>query len=152
MNYGHRKPATEMRFVLSSLPMRMAFYLLTILLLLFLTFAWKRKQRIIPIHTPLRNSSTDLVETLCNLYLSNKNNGLIANYIIKNFKIKTNRKYLIKWNQSINQIKEQLLVKSGKSDHEVDALIKHLNLSQNKQEISQLELIKLNKIIQEFIS
>lgn len=149
--YGHRKPPTEMRYVLSSLPMRIAFYLLTILLVMQLTLSWRRKQRMIPVIKPEQNASISYIDTLTNLYLGNKNNRLIANYLIKNFKKNSNRKFLIQWNKPESIIKEQLILKSGKSEKEVETLLKQIKITDHKTEISQSELIELNKTIQNFI-
>lgn len=150
MNYGHRKPPSEMRVVLSSLPMRMAYYILVVILLLYMALAWRRKQRVIPVINPLKNNSIEFIDTLTNLYLSNKNNSIIAQYLIRNFRIKMNRKYFIHWNKPTLVIKQQLISKSGKSEHEVEKLMQKLNISQEKKSISQTELIELNKTIQEF--
>lgn len=151
MNYGHRKPPSEMRVILSSLPMRIAYYFLVIILLLYIALAWRRKQRVIPVINPLKNSSIEFIDTLTNLYLSNKNNGIIAQYLIRNFRIKMNRKYFIHWNKPTLQIKQQLINKSGKSEQQVEQLLQKLNISQEKKSISQTELIELNRIIHEFI-
>lgn len=152
LNYGHRKPPSEMRFVLSSIPMRMAFYIITFLILLYLGLAWRRKQRMIPVLEPIKNSSIHFISTLTNLYLSNKNNRIIALYLIKNFRIKMNRKYLIHWNKSTDTIKEQLINKSGKSELEVEKLLQKLTDTEQHKTVSQTELVELNNTIEEFIS
>lgn len=150
--YGNRKPKSEMRYVLSSMPMRIAFYMLTIILLLIIGLAWRRKQRMIPVIDPVNNTSADLVNTLTNLYLSNKNNKSIANYLVRNFRIKTNRKFLINWSKPPNELKKQLKVKSGKTDDEVEKLLNQFNITESLSQINQEQLIKLNKTIQEFIT
>lgn len=149
--YGHRKPPSEMRYVLSSVPMRIAFYLLTVLLLMQLTLSWRRKQRLIPIINAEKNASITYINTLTNLYLGNKNNRIIASYLSKNFKINTKRKLLIQWNKPELIIIEQLMLKSGKTKNKVEALLQQLNIAEHKTEISQAELIELNKTIQNFI-
>jgi hypothetical protein len=152
MNYGYRKPPSEMRIFLSSLPMRTGYQILTFVLLLNLIFAWRRKQRIIPVIEPIKNSTHEFIQILTNLYLSNKNNNIIANYLIRSFQIKTKEKYLINWNKSTHHIVDHLAHKSGKPLLEVKSILTQCAKYENRKHISQNELIQLNKTIENFLN
>jgi hypothetical protein len=53
---------SPMRFILNNPPLRYAWYLLLLGLLIFVLFNAKRKQRIVPVIEPLKNTSLDLSE------------------------------------------------------------------------------------------
>ncbi len=151
LNHGNRKSNSELRYVLASLPMRMAYYLLSITLLLFLIFTWKRPQKAVPVLEPLPNNSLSFIQTLSNLYLANRNNKIIARYLLKNFHVESKRRYFIQWNKPAAEIKKQLQQKSGKSAEEVDQLWETLQSCKKDKAISQQELLQLNKTIENFI-
>ncbi|WP_374441688.1 hypothetical protein [Epilithonimonas sp.] len=60
---------SPMRFILSNPPLRYAWYLLLFGLLIFVLFNAKRKQRIVPVKEPLKNTSVDFIRSIGNLYL-----------------------------------------------------------------------------------
>lgn len=60
---------SNMRFILANPALRYALYLAIIGLALFMFFNAKRKQRIVPIIEPLKNTSLDFVKSIGNLYL-----------------------------------------------------------------------------------
>lgn len=151
LNNGSRKPNSELRYVLSSIPIRTAYYLLTIVAIIFMVFVWRRRQKVIPVLQAPQNASVGFMYTLTNLFLSNKNNGIIGRYLVRNFKYQMTRKYLINWNKPEANIAEQLKVKLNQSDEEVDKLLKLLNKSDNDNNLSQNRLIEINKVIEKFI-
>lgn len=60
---------SPMRFILSNPPLRYALYIAILGLALFMIFNAKRKQRIVPIVEPLKNTSLEFVKSIGNLYL-----------------------------------------------------------------------------------
>lgn len=60
---------SPMRFILANPPLRYALYIAILGLALFMFFNAKRKQRIVPIVEPLKNSSLEFVKSIGNLYL-----------------------------------------------------------------------------------
>lgn len=60
---------SPMRFILNNPPLRYAWYLLLLGLLIFVLFNAKRKQRIVPVIEPLKNTSLDFIRSIGNLYL-----------------------------------------------------------------------------------
>ncbi|WP_075603864.1 DUF4350 domain-containing protein [Saccharicrinis aurantiacus] len=151
LNNGSFSSQSELRYVLSSAPMRYAFYLLTFVFVIFFSLFWRRKQELIPVINPPENASIAFLSTLTNLYLSNKNNGTIAQYVVRNLRIKTKRKYLIQWNRPTLQVKDQLMKKTGKSEVEVDKLLQQINIAKSGTNISQEQLIEINKTIEKFL-
>jgi len=60
---------SPMRFILANPPLRYALYIAILGLVLFMIFNAKRKQRIVPIVEPLKNTSLEFVKSIGNLYL-----------------------------------------------------------------------------------
>ncbi|WP_300674225.1 hypothetical protein [Soonwooa sp.] len=60
---------SPMRFILANPPLRYALYIAVLGLVLFMIFNAKRKQRIVPIVEPLKNTSLEFVKSIGNLYL-----------------------------------------------------------------------------------
>lgn len=63
----------------------MAFWIALSLLLLYILFGIKRKQRIIPVINPVQNTSIAFTEAVAGLYLTEKNNKNIADKMIGYF-------------------------------------------------------------------
>ncbi|WP_027383513.1 hypothetical protein [Epilithonimonas caeni] len=60
---------SPMRFILSNPPLKYAWYLLITGFVVFVIFNAKRKQRIVPIVEPLKNTSVEFIRSIGNLYL-----------------------------------------------------------------------------------
>ncbi|MEJ7677787.1 MAG: hypothetical protein WKG06_07955 [Segetibacter sp.] len=54
-------------------------------LLLYVLFEMKRRQRIIPVITPLKNSTLDFVKTVASVYYNEKDNNGIADKKVNYF-------------------------------------------------------------------
>ncbi|MEL7004536.1 MAG: DUF4350 domain-containing protein, partial [Bacteroidota bacterium] len=75
---GRMEPGTPLRVILLSEPLKWAFYLTLFTLIIFILFEAKRKQRIIPIITPLKNTTLEFIGTVSNLYFQKKDHKSIA--------------------------------------------------------------------------
>ncbi|PZU91155.1 MAG: hypothetical protein DI529_01380 [Chryseobacterium sp.] len=60
---------SPLRFIHSNLSLKYAWYLLLVGLVVFVIFNAKRKQRIVPVIEPLKNTSLDFIRSIGNLYL-----------------------------------------------------------------------------------
>ena len=70
---------SPLRFIFSKEQLSWAWYLAIFSLLLFIIFNAKRKQRIVPIINPLRNTTVDFTKTIGNLYYQEGNHDDIIN-------------------------------------------------------------------------
>lgn len=141
---------SPMRFVLNQSPLKWAYYLTIIGLLIFVIFKAKREQRIIPIIDPLPNTSVDFAKTIGGLY---HQHGDYTNLISKklNYFLEFIRSH---YYLNMTTIKENtaaaLAAKSGKSISETKGLLDYIIYLKNKNEHSQQDLIQLNKKIASF--
>ncbi len=131
-------------------PLKAAFEISLVLLLLYILFGLKRRQRIVLTEKPTENTSIAFAEAIAGLYLSKKDNRVIANKIITYFNEKVRTKYFINMNVNDSGYADVL---SRKADVPID-ITKQLAakiLSINASEIvSDNELLSLNGLIEKF--
>lgn len=110
-------------FILSKEPLKWAFYLTLITLGLFMLFNAKRRQRIIPIIEPLKNTTTEFVQTVSTLHLESEDyNGIIQKNIIY-FLENIRTRYHLPTDKLNSDFIKKLALKSGKPEDEVQQLI-----------------------------
>lgn len=75
--YGnvYDEPSTPLRYFLSQPPLRWGIYLTMILIVLFMVFTAKRRQRVIPVIRKPENKSVEFVELIGTLYYQKKDHG-----------------------------------------------------------------------------
>ena len=141
---------SPLRFILTTEPLRWAYYLTISAILLFMFFEAKRKQRIIPVIRPLANTSLEFVNTIGNLYLQNGDHKDIAEKKIAFFLEHIRVNYWL----NTQKISEDFLVALAKrSDtplekvREIFALIRNI---QAADRITDRELIQLNAALERF--
>lgn len=147
---GRMEARTPLRFILSNEPLRWAYYLTVLSILLFMFFEAKRKQRIIPIIKPLANTTLDFISTIANLYLQRKDYKNIAEKKIVFFLDSIKSNYLLDLFHPTDMLIHALSRKSGNEVEKVIALFKQIENIQNKTSITESELITLSKSIEKF--
>ncbi|MBL7873434.1 MAG: DUF4350 domain-containing protein [Cyclobacteriaceae bacterium] len=147
---GRMEVATPLRFILTSEPLRWAYYLAFISILLFIVFESKRKQRIIPVINPPTNTTLEFVGTIGNLYYQRGDHKNIAEKKIQFFLDQIHTTYFI---SSKNKDEEYLVLlskKTGVPEQTVSALFKEINRISEQAKISVSELTRLNDLIEKF--
>ncbi|MFY7811825.1 MAG: DUF4350 domain-containing protein, partial [Flavobacterium sp.] len=115
-NFAERmeNQSTPMRVILSHDSLRWAWYFLLIGFLIYMIFNAKRKQRIVPIITPLSNTTVDFTKTIANLYYQEKDFKDILNKKIVFFLEKIRQEYHIDTQNLNDDFVKKLHLKSGK--------------------------------------
>lgn len=131
-------------------PLLWAFYLALAALLLFVFFNIKRKQRIIEVIKPNKNSTVAFTETIGRLYLQHKNNKNIAEKMITYFYEYLRKKYFINTAVITPEFIHSLAGKSGVNEKETKELFKLINRILRQDEITDEELLELNLKIENF--
>ena len=111
--FAELKPATPLRFILQQPPLKTAYYLLIATLLLFVFFEAKRRQRIIPVKKPLKNTSLQFVETVGRLYFNRKNHKDLVRKKMIYFSSFIQEKYFFKFIPGDEHSIMHLSMKSG---------------------------------------
>lgn len=147
---GRRESATPLRYILSQPGLAWAYYILIAALVLYMLIESKRKQRIIPIIQPLKNSTLEFIGTISTLYFKKKDHRSIANKRISFFLDQLNQKYFIPQHLEGDELYAKIASKSGKSIEEVGRVMRHIMQVRMKSAISEEELKSLNKEIEAF--
>lgn len=139
-----------LRFVLRNQWLRWAFRIGLVAMLLFVLFEMKRKQRIIPVIPPLRNSTLDFVQTVGNVYFNQRDNKDIAGKKI-NYLLAFIRSELFLPTAVLDDTFEDALVKkTGIAAHEVHELLLLINTVHNDEYVSDETLLQLNRQMDDF--
>jgi hypothetical protein len=139
-----------LKFILESDALYAAYLLLFFSLILYMIFEGRRRQRPIPIIEPVTNSTLEFVNVISHVYFNSKNHQDIAAEKIKFF-YETIRK---KFNVSTNEINEAFIAEiselSGIELKLVKQLFSYCERLKNAKEISEYDLVELNRQITNF--
>lgn len=139
---------SPLRFVLQSPPLRYAWYLMLLGLLLFILFNAKRRQRIVPIIEPYKNRSVDFVKTIGNLYLQEGNYKDMAHKKAIYFLNKVRTDLLIDTHPLDEVFWRRIKLKTGTSDQVIQQVIPLLEKALHpKAPVQESELIQLNQLL-----
>jgi hypothetical protein len=116
---GRIGATTPLRFLLENEYLRWALRLALVGLILYVLFQMKRRQRIIPVIEPLRNSTLDFIKTVSSVYFNTKDNKAIANKKVAFFLEFVRQRFNLSTHQLDDHFIEQLSRKSGvEKEHE----------------------------------
>ena len=137
-------------FILDRTPLRLAWYVLLIGILIFFLFQSARRQRVIPIVKPPVNSTVNFIETIGRLYFSRKNHLDIAQKRFKYLQEFIRTKYYLNTSEMSDDLYQQLADKSSIPIRAIKQLFDlGFNLSKMKQ-ISEEDLEQFNRRIEFF--
>ena len=111
--YPRNSNFSALNYILSNPSFRWAFWLLMLLFFFIYLFESKRKQRMIPAVSTLRNSSLDFVKTIGQLYYQKKDNLNLANKMSVHFLSHVRTKYNLPTSFLNNEFVDKLSYKSG---------------------------------------
>jgi hypothetical protein len=127
-----------------------AFWIALTLLLLYIFFNSKRRQRIVPVLKTPDNTSIAFAEAIAGLYLSEKDNKLIADKMITYFNEFLRTKYFITGTINDPGYADTLSKKSGVAPDQTIALVNAITGTVASKNISDRQLLELNGLIENF--
>lgn len=150
--YKPEKPivATPLRYILSQPPLKAAYIVLLIALFLYIIFEAKRKQRIIPIVKPLKNTSLEFAETVGRLYLNNANHQDMALKKFNYFCELLRTKYFFTTIDFTEKFYHELSEKSGVEYKSIEKIFLISVYYKTHSDVSEDSLIRFNTMIEEF--
>lgn len=141
-----------MRFILSNPALKYAWWVLLGGLILFIFFNVKRKQRIVPIIEPLKNTSVDFVKSIGNLYLQEGDFHDMMAKKAQYFLNKVRMELLIDTQNIDEEFAKKLQLKTGKPIEMINEAIVLIKNAQNPYAIVIKEdLVRMNKLLDEII-
>lgn len=148
---GRRGEQSLLRVLLEHEALRLALYLTLAAALLFVLFEARRRQRIIPVLKPLPNTTLLFTRTVAGLYRQGANHALIAEKKIRLFQEYLRTRYHEPALDLTDEAtRERLAQKSGIPRADVDALVRRINFVLTAPQVSDAELLALNKAINQF--
>ena len=147
---GKADVRTPLRFILSTQPLRWAYYVLIFSILLYIIFEGKRKQRIIPEINPLQNSTLEFAGIIGRLYYQQKDHKNMAEKKIRYFLDQIRIRYYIKPDEFNEETIGKISMKSGVELKEVQSLFKYINYIEILSRVKEKELKHVNFLIESF--
>jgi hypothetical protein len=148
------KPNRELKkrplsFIFDNISFKYAYFLLLATALLFVIFTAKRRQRIIPVIKPFKNTSLDFVKTIGRLYYHTKNHKDIALKKYNYLQHYVQSKYYL--NIADPDISfEQIAEKTGVDKDIIKKIMLLLEKIKSLQQITNQQLILFNNYIEDF--
>lgn len=141
-----------MRFVLSNPALKYAWWVLLGGLVLFIFFNAKRKQRIVPVEEPLRNTSVDFVKSIGNLYLQEGDFHDMMAKKAQYFLNKVRMDLLIDTQNLDEEFVKKLHLKTGKTMEMINEAIILIRKGQDPYgNVMKEDLTRMNKLLDEIL-
>ncbi|WP_426492831.1 DUF4350 domain-containing protein [Hymenobacter sp. 102] len=148
---GRRGEQSLLRVLMEHEALRYATYLALAAAVLFVAFEARRRQRVIPVLKPLPNTTLLFTRTVASLYRQGGNHQLIAEKKIGLFLEHLRTRYHEPGLDLTDEAtRERLAQKTGVPRADVDALNRRMNFILTARQISDAELLDLNKAINTF--
>ena len=147
---GSEGETSMMRVFLKHKELKWAYYLAIFSLLLFVLYEIKRRQRIIPVIRPLKNTSVEFAEVVGQVYYQRRDNANIARKQVTYFLESIRSKYNLKTATLNLEFTETLAQKSGASKQLIETILGQAAQINKYQRVSDADLIEFNKNIEQF--
>ena len=147
---GREDDDSSMRVFLRNYALRWTFYIAFFSLIIFVLYEMKRRQRIIPVIEQLENSTLNFVNVVGQVYYEQRDNRNISNKKILYFLEHLRSQYNLKTNLLDQEFTENFAKKTGTEPAFATELINYISYLNAAQQVSNAELIKLNKLIEQF--
>lgn len=139
-----------MRFVLSNPALKYAWWVFLGGFVLFIFFNAKRKQRIVPVTEPLRNTSLDFVKSIGNLYLQEGDFHDMMAKKAQYFLNKVRMDLLIDTQNLDEEFAKKLQLKTGKTMEMINEAITLVKKAQDPYaSVMKEDLTRINKLLDE---
>lgn len=142
-----------LRFIFSQPALKAAWYLFLLGMIVFIVFNIKRKQRVVPIVTPLENTTIEFTKTIGNLYFQEGNHHTIIDKKIIYLLDKIRREYLLDTAVLDEKFIQKLQIKTGKNTADLKQLFYKINIHRSgNNESVENDLVEINTLIEKIFS
>jgi hypothetical protein len=143
-------PTTPLRVILTRDPLRHAYQAAMTAVVLFLLFRSKRRQRVIPVVEPNRNTTMDFVDTVAQLYIDKSDHRDIALKKIAVLLDQVRNRFGIATGLLGNAFVQRLSARSGVTPAEVRELVRLIEAARSSPSLVEPELLNLSRAIDTF--
>ena len=141
---------SPMYIFLNTKELKWAYYIALIGALVYVVFEGKRKQRAIPVVTPLTNRTLDFTRTISDMYYVQSDQKAIAEHKINYFLDWIRTRYYIGSITKEDDFYINLANRSGHSLEFVRRVFSFMEQIRNSDQLTDADLLKLNTLIQKF--
>jgi hypothetical protein len=149
-NKDIKEDGSPMRVFLKNPDLQWAYYLSVAGLLLFVIYEVKRRQRIIPVIEPLKNSTVEFVSVVGKVYYEQRDNTNIAAKKIVYFGEHLRSVFGLKTGTYNKEFLITFINKTGIEEGLATDLVNHINYLAHQTGVTDHELIVLNQLIEKF--
>lgn len=147
---GKKFYTSPMYIFLNTKEFKWAYYLVLIGALVYVVFEGKRKQRAIPVVTPLKNQTLAFTRTIADMYYEKEQRKPIAKHKIAQFLEYIRSHFYMETVNREEGFYRNLASRSSHTIEDIKKLFTFLDEIQNRNEISDADLQKLNTSIEKF--
>ena len=147
---GREGSSSPMRFILGNVWLKWSFRLGLLAMLCILFFESKRRQKIIPIVSPLRNSTLDFVRTVGNAYFNRGDHKNLALKKITHFMEFIRSKFYLSTYPMDENFVAAFAAKTGKAEDDIRKLVGLIDYVNDSPSIDQETLLSLTQQIDVF--
>jgi hypothetical protein len=145
-----KKDETPLKYILSQEGLRWAFYITLGLLLLYIVFRAKRKQRVIPVLESRENTSLEFVQTIGTLYFQQNEHKRLAQQKMRLFLQFIRNRYNIPTNNINEELVKKIAAKSQVPASQVTSIFEQHAWMETVPGIIDLNLISFHQSIDNF--
>ncbi|MDR1517824.1 MAG: hypothetical protein LBS52_07015 [Dysgonamonadaceae bacterium] len=144
------KSTTPLSVIFKYPALRMVWLIFVYGLLLFIIFTAKRRQRVVPIIKPLRNTTVEFAQTIGNLYFQEGDSSNIARKKIIYFLDRIRQTYYIDTHSLDDAFVQRLHLKSGKELSTIRNAVNFIRRINERGSCDEIGLTLLNEYTEKF--
>ena len=141
---------SALQYILNNRSLRLAFWLLLILFALIYLFDSKRRQRMIPLISPLRNTSVDFVRTIGRLYYQRRDNHNLAMKMVAHFQDQVRTRYHMASPTLDEEFIDRLSYRTGYPRESLARLVTYMQTLPAKAYVPDEELLDFHQQLDAF--
>jgi len=145
-----RRMSSPLQFVLKNSQLKWAFYLLITMLMLYLLFRSKRRQRPIPTLEKNENSSMEFVNTVTQLYYQTKRHDKLVRHKEIQFMSFVKKRYFMVATEANPEFIQRLAKVSGIDEIEIGRIFKIMYTAKKTRSMTDDVLIELHQKMEHF--
>lgn len=141
--------SSPLYLIFSNPNLKAAYFTCWVILLLWVLFEGKRRQKAIRVITPPQNQSLEFAKTISSIYLNRQDKTQLGQLQLKLFWYYCRTKFKVQ-GENMEELASLLSIKSGVSLKETQDLFRQLTLLEAKKQLSSQDIQLINQLIQDF--
>lgn len=148
--YDHTRNFSAFQYILRHPALQWAFWLLLLLFAVIYIFDSKRRQRQIPVMSPLSNTSLDFVRTIGRLYFQRRDNHNLAMKMVTHFQDQVRTRFHLPVTALDEAFVDRLAYRTGYPKQSLTPLVDYMYQLPTKAYISDDELLDFHRQLEAF--